>query len=83
MLRRTVSALVLALAVAGGVPAWAGGKTPVLIELYTPQGCSSCPAADVYLGELSKRKDVIGLSFHVNYWDYLGWKDTFASERNA
>ena len=83
MLRRTVLGMALTLALASGEPAWAGDKPPVLVELYTSQGSSSCPAADVYLADLVKRKDVIALSFHVNYWDYLGWKDTFASERNA
>jgi hypothetical protein len=51
----------------------------VLVELYTSQGCSSCPPADEVLGQLAKRDDVIALSLHVDYWDYLGWKDEFAS----
>ncbi len=50
-----------------------------LVELYTSQGCSTCPRADLYVAELNKRADVIALSFHVDYWDYLGWKDTMAS----
>ena len=50
-----------------------------LVELYTSQGCSSCPRADLYVADLNKRDDVIALSFHVDYWDYLGWKDTMAS----
>ncbi|MSO64565.1 MAG: DUF1223 domain-containing protein [Alphaproteobacteria bacterium] len=61
----------------------AGPQGPVIVELYTSQGCDSCPPADAYLVELIKRKGVIALSFHVNHWDYLGWKDTFGSERNA
>ncbi len=52
---------------------------PVVVELYTSQGCSSCPPADAFMGELIKQKDIIGLTFHVDYWDYIGWKDTFAS----
>ena len=51
---------------------------PVLVELFTSQGCNSCPPADAYLGDLAKRKDVVALAFHVDYWDQLGWKDPFA-----
>lgn len=50
---------------------------PVVVELFTSQGCSSCPPANANLIELSKRSDVLPLSFAVTYWDYLGWKDTF------
>ncbi len=50
-----------------------------VIELFTSQGCSSCPPADQLLGEMAGRDDVIALSFNVDYWDYLGWKDTLAS----
>jgi hypothetical protein len=52
---------------------------PVVVELFTSQGCSSCPPADAYIGELAERKDVLALSFHVDYWDDLGWKDRFSS----
>jgi hypothetical protein len=51
---------------------------PVVVELFTSQGCSSCPPADAFLKELSKRDDVIALALHVDYWDYIGWKDSFA-----
>ena len=51
---------------------------PVVVELYTSQGCSSCPPADTMLGELANRDSVIALSLHVDYWDWIGWKDTFA-----
>jgi hypothetical protein len=51
---------------------------PAVVELFTSQGCSSCPPAEAYLGQLSKRSDVIALAFHVTYWDDLGWRDRFA-----
>ena len=51
----------------------------VVVELYTSQGCSSCPPADALLHELAGRSDVIALALHVDYWDYLGWKDNFGS----
>lgn len=56
---------------------------PVVVELYTSQGCSNCPPADALLEELDLRPDVIGLSLHIDYWDYLGWKDGFALPQNA
>jgi hypothetical protein len=52
--------------------------SPVVVELYTSQGCSSCPPADAVLAELALRDDVIALALHVDYWDYIGWKDEFA-----
>jgi len=70
--------------VIGGVAIglWAGAalsqSQPVVVELYTSQGCSSCPPADALLTKLAMRDDVLALALHVDYWDYIGWKDTFA-----
>jgi hypothetical protein len=58
-------------------------KRPVVVELYTSQGCNSCPPADAFLGQLAARKDVLAMSLPVTYWDMLGWRDTLASEANT
>jgi hypothetical protein len=70
--------------------AWAGQTLapaspahPVVVELFTSQGCSDCPAADRLVTELARRRDVIALSFPITYWDMLGWKDTYATEANT
>lgn len=55
----------------------AAGTRPAVVELFTSQGCSSCPPAEAYLGKLTARSDVIALAFHVTYWDELGWRDRF------
>ncbi|MFC7703374.1 DUF1223 domain-containing protein [Plastorhodobacter daqingensis] len=53
-------------------------ENPVVIELYTSQGCSACPPADALLERLADHRDVIALALHVDYWDYIGWADAFA-----
>ena len=53
------------------------GHPVAVVELFTSQGCSSCPPADDFLAELDQRPDVLALAYHVDYWDYIGWKDTF------
>ncbi|MGB3314828.1 MAG: DUF1223 domain-containing protein [Albidovulum sp.] len=79
-MRRIISAAAcLWLGLAGGVFAQSASDNPVVVELYTSQGCSSCPPADKLLGGLAKRDDVIALGLHVDYWDYIGWKDDFAN----
>jgi hypothetical protein len=54
-----------------------------VLELFTSQGCSSCPAADALLDELSHRSDIVALAYHVDYWDYIGWPDTFGAKANS
>jgi hypothetical protein len=69
-------------AAAGGLgptAARSSSEGPWLVELFTSQGCNSCPPADAYLGSLGRRPDIVALSFHVDYWDYIGWKDPFAT----
>jgi hypothetical protein len=56
-----------------------GARAPQVVELYTSEGCSSCPPADQWLSSLKGRADLLPLAFHVNYWDRLGWTDRFAS----
>jgi len=56
---------------------------PVVVELFTSQGCSSCPPADALLHRLADRDDVLPLALHVDYWDYIGWKDQFAKPEHT
>jgi hypothetical protein len=80
-LSRTPAAIALgAFLAASGASA---GETRAVIELFTSQGCSSCPPADALLAEYAARDDVLALSFNVDYWDMLGWKDTLASHDNT
>lgn len=64
-------------------PGLAVAKTPVVVELYTAQGCASCGEANQYLKKLADRPGVLALTFPVDYWDYLGWPDTFAKPEFA
>ena len=58
-------------------------KPAGVVELFTSQGCASCPPADALLEKLADEGAVVALAFHVNYWDYLGWRDTLGSEQNT
>ncbi|MBV8466202.1 MAG: DUF1223 domain-containing protein, partial [Burkholderiales bacterium] len=93
-MRRTVFALTTALQVFAnadtGCPtksASSGPRQTALIELYTSEGCSSCPPVDRWLSGLPAAgfgpQQVVALAFHVDYWDYLGWRDGFASATNT
>ncbi len=70
--------LAFAFALIGSASAARADEKPFVIELYTSQGCSSCPPADKLLGEIARKPNVIAVSLPVDYWDYIGWKDTFA-----
>jgi hypothetical protein len=61
----------------------AAAPRPAVVELFTSQGCSSCPPADALLSELAARPDVIALAYHVDYWDGLGWRDRYALPLSA
>lgn len=76
-MRSHVPAMMFALATlaSGAVQAQ---DNPVVVELFTSQGCSSCPPADDMLRELARMDGVVALALHVDYWDYIGWKDSFA-----
>lgn len=59
-------------------PVAEAAERPVVVELFTSQGCSSCPPADAYLSDLAGRRDVLPLAFHVTYWNRLGWRDPYS-----
>ncbi|WP_343716525.1 DUF1223 domain-containing protein [Inquilinus sp.] len=76
MIRSLLTGLLAATALAA-LPAQATER-PVVVELFTSQGCSSCPPADALLSTLADRPDVLALAFHVDYWNRLGWTDPFS-----
>ena len=71
--------IILSSLIAALVPGVASAASrPVVVELFTSEGCSSCPPADAYLTELATRRDVLPLAFHVTYWNSLGWRDPYS-----
>lgn len=87
---RTLACVSLIAAVAGARPVFAGaGEPAVAVELFTSQGCFSCPAAEAYLRRLADRRDIVALEFHVHYWDALvygaagKWKDPYSSPAHS
>jgi hypothetical protein len=77
-LRAAGAGLAMSLLSLGGAFAEEAVRNPVLVELFTSQGCISCPPADEVFGRLADEPGVIALALHVDYWDYLGWEDAFA-----
>ncbi|MBI1683522.1 DUF1223 domain-containing protein [Caulobacter hibisci] len=75
---RTALISLVSLVLTSVVAAPAAAKSPMLVELFTSQGCSSCGKANQVAADLAEREDVLALTYSVDYWDYLGWKDTFA-----
>ena len=75
-----IGGVAISLAAGCSLTAFAANRAPTVVELFTSQGCSSCPPANANLIKLSKQDDVLTLSFAVTYWDYLGWKDSFGKQ---
>jgi hypothetical protein len=75
--RHWIAGVLLVCALLGCARAVNAQPRPAVVELFTSEGCSSCPPAEAYLGELAERRDVLALAFHVDYWDDLGWRDRF------
>ena len=79
-----LAALALALsAFAGNGLAEESDKPLGVVELFTSQGCNSCPPADEFFAELAAKENIIALAYHVDYWDYLGWQDTLSRKENT
>ena len=81
---QTIATLAEAVSCSMAAPVSSGARTVSVVELYTSEGCDSCPPADKWFSTLSyKRNDVLPLAFHVDYWDYIGWKDPFGKPAYA
>jgi hypothetical protein len=81
MVRVVLPALLAAVAAFATTPA--GAEPRAVVELFTSQGCSSCPPADRLLGELARDPSLVAMSLPIDYWDYIGWKDTLAKPRHT
>ncbi len=79
----TVLLATILLGTSGAAQAQSRTASPVILELFTSQGCSSCPPADALMAEWAKLPGILPLSLHVDYWDYLGWKDTFGKKGHS
>jgi len=78
---RSLALVAATIAVVRAERAFAESATPVVVELFTSQGCAACPPANEYFAELARRPNVVALSFHVDYWNYLGWADPYSSKK--
>jgi hypothetical protein len=83
MLGRSLAYVAVVTCVSAATLSIAHAQTRAVIELFTSQGCSSCPAADKLIGELASDPTLVSMSLPIDYWDYLGWKDTLADPRNT
>jgi len=83
MVRRSLAYVVAVACASAAALSFAHAQTRAVIELFTSQGCSSCPAADQLMGELANDPSLVSMSLPIDYWDYLGWKDTLADPRNT
>lgn len=80
-MKRVIASVFCAAALLVAGPVLGQGASGVVVELYTSQGCSSCPPADAYFTKLAQDARVIPLALHVDYWDYIGWADSFANPK--
>jgi len=83
MIGRSLAYLAVVVCASAATSTICHAQTRAVVELFTSQGCSSCPAADRLLGELANDPTVVSMSLPIDYWDYLGWKDTLADPRNT